>query len=89
MPGKYLAVAFVGYGARHQPTPARFRCFFFVVKVIYLGDIDFDAPGEATATDILVRQHRTRVRVKRVKDKGSTKKKRKARIWKLPLLYTW
>ncbi|CAM9821089.1 unnamed protein product, partial [Ectocarpus sp. 12 AP-2014] len=48
-------------------------------KVIYLGDIDFDAPGEATATDILVRQHRTRVRVKRVKDKGTTRKKRRTK----------
>ncbi|CAN0361265.1 unnamed protein product, partial [Ectocarpus fasciculatus] len=48
-------------------------------QVIYLGDIDFDAPGEATATDILVRQHRTRVRVKRVKDKGTTRKKRRTK----------
>ena len=64
-------------------------CSCFVVQVIYLGDIDFDAPGEATATDILVRQHRTRVRVKRVKDKPSTKKKRKARTWELPLVYLY
>ncbi|CAM9585348.1 unnamed protein product, partial [Pylaiella littoralis] len=48
-------------------------------QVIYLGDIDFDAPGKATATDILVRQHRTRVRVKRVKDKGTARKKRRTR----------
>ncbi|CAN0238738.1 unnamed protein product [Ectocarpus sp. 4 AP-2014] len=48
-------------------------------KVIYLGDIDFDAPGEATATDILVRQHRTRVRVKRVKNKGTTRRKRRTK----------
>lgn len=49
-------------------------------QVIYLGDIDFDAPGKATATDILVRQHRTRVRVKRVKDKGTARKKRRTRV---------